>query len=107
MDIVNEVYMNIFVRYEQLLNKFKLTSTLTSDYISDKPMIGIVIINKEMWNLYYRYFAICEFENFYFLMVFVLALGGCIGSILFGILIGVVMVDDMVEFMLKSEIKVL
>ena len=85
-NIVNEVYMNIFVRYEQLLSKFKLTSTLTSDYISDKPMIGIVIINKEMWNLYYRYFAICEFENFYFLMVFVLALGGCIGSILFGIL---------------------
>ena len=85
-NIVNEVYYNIFIRYEQLLSKYKLTSTLTSDYINDKPMFGVVITNKEKWNLYYRYFSICEFENFYFLMIAILAVGGIIGSILFGLL---------------------
>ena len=85
-DIINNVYRSNFIRYEQLLNKYKLTTTIISDYIVDKPMLSIVIINKENWNLFYRYFSLCEFENYYFVMVAIVALGGIIGSIIFGFL---------------------
>ena len=83
---VNDFYRAYFIKYESMLNKYKLTLSLETDYISDKPMLSVVIINKENWNLYFKYFSLCEFDNYYFAMIFIVAIGGILGSIFFGFL---------------------
>ena len=83
-DTLNTFYRPFFIRYTNLINKNKLTSTMQPDYITDKPTLGVVIINKEKWELYFRYFSLCEYENYYFAMVVMVALGGIIGSFVFG-----------------------
>ena len=83
---VNSFYRQFFVRYSELINKYGLTTALQPDYITDKPMLSVVIINKENWELYFRYFSLCEYENYYFTMVVMVAIGGIIGSFFFGFL---------------------
>ena len=83
---VNDFYRAYFIKYESMLNKYKLSLTLQTDSISDKPMMSVVIINKENWNLYFKYFSLCEFDNYYFSMIYIVAIGGIVGSFFFGFL---------------------
>ena len=83
---VNRFYRPYFIRYLNLIYQKKLTTTTQPNYIIDKPLLSIIITNKEKWNLFYRYFSLCEFDNYYFIMVSVLAIGGSLGSIFFGFL---------------------
>ena len=85
-DIINNFYRPFFVRYMTLLNKYKLTSVMHNDYINEKPMLTVVITNKEKWHMFHRYFSLCEFDNYYFAMIVMIAIGGAIGSFLFGFL---------------------
>ena len=85
-DTLNSFYRPFFIRYTNLITKNKLTSTMQPDYITDKPTLGVVIINKEKWMLFFRYFSLCEYENYYFAMIVMVALGGIIGSFIFGFL---------------------
>ena len=83
---VNRFYRPYFIRYLNLIYQKKLTTATQPNYIIDKPLLSIIITNKEKWNLFYRYFSLCEFDNYYFIMVSVLAIGGSLGSIFFGFL---------------------
>ena len=83
---VNSFYRQFFVRYSNVVSKKKFTATMQPDYITDKPFLSIVIINKEKWELYFRYFSLCEYENYYFSMVVMVAIGGILGSFIFGFL---------------------
>ena len=51
---LNSFYRPFFIRYTNLIAKNKLTSTMQPDYITDKPTLGVVIINKEKWILFSR-----------------------------------------------------
>ena len=85
-NIMNSYYRSFFVRFSVFLTRYKLTSVTHNDYINEKPMITVVITNQEKWNLFYRYFSLCEYNNYYFAMIAMIAIGGTFGSFLFGFL---------------------
>ena len=85
-NIMNSYYRSFFVRFSVFLTRYKLTSVTHNDYINEKPMITVVITNKEKWDLFYRYFSLCEYNNYYFAMIAMIAIGGTFGSFLFGFL---------------------
>ena len=85
-DRVNYFYKDYFIRYFYLINENKLTATRQPNYVTDKPMLSIVIMNKENWKIYLRYFSICEMEMYYFAMVIVVSIGGLLGAIFIGFL---------------------
>ena len=85
-DIVNTFYKPYLIQYDTLIRNSKLTVTMQVDYIIDKPLLSIVIINKEKWNFYFRYFSLCEFDSYYLVMIGVLGIGSIIGSFVFGFL---------------------
>ena len=85
-NIMNSYYRPFFVRYSDFLNRYKLTSVTHNDYINEKPMITVAITNKEKWDLFFRYFSLCEYTNYYFAMIVMIAIGGTFGSFLFGFL---------------------
>jgi MFS family permease len=51
---------------------------------NDKTNFVIVLTAREKWNLFYRNFSLCEFDNYYIIFVIMIALGGIMGSIFFG-----------------------
>ena len=53
---------------------------------NEKTNFVIVLTAKEKWNLFYRYFSLCEFDNYYIIFVIMITLGGVIGSLIFGFL---------------------
>ena len=83
---VNKFYRPFFIKYSNFHNNYKLTSTIQKDYITDKPMLCVVITNKEKWNVYLRYFTFCEYVKYHFIIVYILGLGGILGSLFFGLL---------------------
>ena len=83
---LNTYYRAFFINYTNLIEDNRLSVTRQPDYITHKPMLSVVITNKERWHLFFRYFSLCEYGKYYFCMVIVLALGGVVGSLLFGFL---------------------
>ena len=83
---LNSFYRTFFIRYSNLIDEEKLSVTKQQDYITYKPMLSVVITNKEKWNLFFRYFSLCEYGIYYFCMIITLAIGGIFGSLLFGFL---------------------
>ena len=83
-NILNHFYRAYFIEYSKIMNKYKLFKNTHSE--SGKPILSIVILNKEKWNIFRNYFSMCEFESFYFSMVIIITVGGIIGSFLFGLL---------------------
>ena len=83
---LHNFYRPFFIKYSNFLKNKKLMATVQNDYITDKPMLCVVITNKEKWNIYLRYFTFCEYENYHFIIVGVFGLGGILGSLLFGLL---------------------
>ena len=83
---VSNYYKEFLIRASDLYNKNGKATVNQALYIIDKPLFSVIIINKENWVLYYRYFSMCEKENYFFIMVMILGIGGIIGSFLFGFL---------------------
>ncbi len=83
---LNKFYRPFFIRYIVFLNSYRLTAVMHNDYISERPMLTVIITNKEKWDMFNRYFSLCEFDNYYFSMLAMIAIGGVIGSFLFGFL---------------------
>ena len=83
---LNSFYRTFFIRYSNLIDEEKLSVTKQQDYITYKPMLSVVITNKEKWNLFFRYFSLCEYGIYYFCIIITLAIGGIFGSLLFGFL---------------------
>ena len=83
--LINIYYKPFFLRYSHLLTTNKLFSKIQMHSNSnDKTNFVIVLTAREKWNLFYRNFSLCEFDNYYIIFVIMIALGGVVGSILFG-----------------------
>jgi len=84
--IINTYYRPFFIRYSHLLTVNKMFAKIQMTTISDKTNYAIVLTHKENWNLFLRYFSMCEYENYYIIFVIMISVGGVIGSLLFGVL---------------------
>ena len=84
--IINTYYRPFFIRYSHLLTANKMFAKIQMTTMNDKTNFAIVLTHKENWNLFLRYFSMCEYENYYIIFVIMISVGGVIGSILFGIL---------------------
>ena len=84
--IINEYYRPFFLRYSQLLTKYKLFVKMQMFSMTDKINFAIFLIHKEKWNIFFRYFSFCHFEYYYIMIIIMIAFGGGVGSILFGTL---------------------
>ena len=83
---MNEYYRPFFLRYVNLLTRNKMFSKMQMDSMDDKLNFAILISHKEKWNIFIRYFCFCHFENYYIMIITMMAFGGGLGSIFFGIL---------------------
>ena len=84
---INVYYKPFFLRYSHLLSTNKLFSKIQMpSSTNEKTNFVIVLTAKEKWNLFYRYFSLCEFDNYYIMFVIMISLGGVIGSLVFGFL---------------------
>ena len=84
---VNEYYRPFFVNHNYEISKQRLFSTL--DLINDdedKINIAIILTKKENWNIFLKFFSLCQRENFYFFSVVIVIISGIIGSFISGVL---------------------
>ena len=85
--LINIYYKPFFVRYSYLLSSNKLFSKIQMlANTNEKTNFVIILTAKEKWNLFYRFFSLCEFDNYYVILVIMISVGGIIGSIIFGFL---------------------
>jgi len=83
--LINIYYKPFFLRYSHLLSTNKLFSKIQMHSNSnDKTNFVIVLTAREKWNLFYRNFSLCEFDNYYIIFVIMIAIGGVVGSVFFG-----------------------
>ena len=85
MKVINENYKPFFVNYFYLVSKKKLflLKDKTKKNI-DKYNFVILLTKKEKWNLFLKYYSICERNMYYFYIIGIIFMGGLIGSIIFG-----------------------
>ena len=84
--IINEYYRPFFLRYADILKKKKLFSKIQMSSIHNKVNIAILLSKNEKWHLFIRYFIFCDFETYYIIIIIIMAVGGILGSLIFGIL---------------------
>ena len=82
---INDYFRPFFIRYSNILAKNKIFSKLSSDS-SDKTNFAIFMSHKEKWNIFLRYFSYCHYEEYYIMIITMAAIGGILGSIIFGLL---------------------
>lgn len=86
MDIINNYYKQFFLKYyfelksKQLLNSIQIFSSMR-----DKSNFAIVLTNKGQWNIFLRYFFVCQKTNFVLLILVSYIIGGVLGSFIFGL----------------------
>lgn len=84
---INEYYRPFFVNHNYEISKQRLFSTL--DLINndaDKLNMAIILTKKEKWNIFLKFFSLCQRENFYFFSVIIVIISGIIGSFASGVL---------------------
>ena len=85
--LINIYYKPFFLRYSHLLSTNKLFSKIQMlSNSNEKTNFVVVLTAKEKWNLFYRFFSLCEFDNYYIMFVIMISLGGVLGSLGFGFL---------------------
>ena len=85
--LINTYYKPFFLRYSHLLSTNKLFSKIQMlSNSNEKTNFVITLTAKEKWNIFYRFFSLCEFDNFYIIFVIMISFGGVIGSLAFGFL---------------------
>ena len=85
--IINIYYKPFFLRFHHILSTNGLFNTIQTNSNNNVQTNFVVVLTiKEKWNLFYRNFSLCEFDNYYIIFVIMIATGGIFGSILFGII---------------------
>ena len=87
MNEINVYYKEFFINYNYLISKNKVSQSKDISKI-DKDHFNYVIIlsKKEKWNFFLKYYSYCDKDIYYFYILGMILLGGCIGSITFGVL---------------------
>ena len=84
---INFYYKPFYLRYSHLLSTHKIFSKIQMlSNTNEKINFAVVLTGKEKWNLFYKYYNLCEFDNYYIMFLIMISLGGAIGSLLFGFL---------------------
>ena len=83
---INDYYRPFFLRYSYLLTRNRMFAKLQMDSIGDYTNFAVLMSHKERWNVFMRYFSFCHYEQYYNMMIMMLAVGGVLGSIIFGLL---------------------
>ena len=85
--LINIYYKPFFLRFHHILSTNGLFNTIQTNSNNNVQTNFVVVLTiKEKWNLFYRNFSLCEFDNYYIIFVIMIATGGIFGSILFGII---------------------
>ena len=85
--IINNYYKSFFIMYYEFLSKSKAMSKLQiTSKSKDKINFAVILSKKEKWNLFYRYYNLCEEKNYFIVFVIMVSFGGIIGSLVFGFL---------------------
>jgi MFS family permease len=84
---VNKYYRPFFVNHNFEISKKRLFYSLNLvNYNADKLNIAIILTKKENWNIFLKFFSLCQREYFYFYSVFIVIIAGIIGSFISGVL---------------------
>ena len=85
--IINEKYKSFFLKYSYDLSNKKVLSKLQINSIqNDKTNFAVILTNQERWNMFYKYFSLCEEDNYYIILIIVTCVGGSVGSMAMGYL---------------------
>ena len=84
---VNDYYKPFFINHNYLLSKNKIfSSNNLFNYDANRLNIAIILYKKEKWNIFYRFYSLCQKELYYFWASSIIVFSGAIGSIFFGFL---------------------
>ena len=85
---INEFYKPFAAEYNYLIssNNILLSNDKTKISNKDKFRFVVITIFDEKWNIFLKYFSICEKDKYYPYIIGIIFIGGFIGSILFGTL---------------------
>ena len=83
---INKYYRPFFLRYSNLLSKYKTFDIMQMEKINDKTNFAILITTKENWNIFLKFFSLCNYDSYRQILLVLFALGGFCGSLLFGLL---------------------
>ena len=85
--LVNGYYRPFFVNHNYEISKKRLFYTLNLiNYNSDKLNIAIILTKKEKWNIFLKFFSLCQKEYFYFYSSIIVIISGIFGSFISGVL---------------------
>ena len=86
-NIINDYYKPFFVNHHYQISRNRLYFSLNMNEIaSDKINMAIILSKKENWNIFYKFYSVCQKDFYFFWASSIIVFGGCIGSIIFGIL---------------------
>jgi MFS family permease len=83
---MNNYYRPFFLRYSKLLSKYKTFDVLQMEIMNEKTNFAILITNKERWNIFLKFFSLCNYESYRQIFLIMIGFGGFCGSLIFGIL---------------------
>ena len=85
--LVNDYYKPFFINHKYLISRNRLFSSINMiDYDSNRLNAAIILSKKENWNIFFKFFSLCQKNFYFFWSASIIVFGGCIGSIIFGIL---------------------
>lgn len=85
--LVNNYYRSFFINYTYQISQSKLFSSLNMvDYDSNRLNLAIILSKKEQWNIFLKFYSLCQSEYYFFWIDSIIVFSGCIGSIVFGVL---------------------
>ena len=85
--LVNEYYRPFFVNHNYEISKKRLFYSMDLiNYDADKLNIAIILTKKENWNIFLKFYSLCQAEYFYFYSLVIIIIAGMIGSFTSGIL---------------------
>ena len=84
---INEYYKSFFVNHFYQISKNKLFASIDMiSYDSNRLNAAIILSKREQWNIFFKFFSLCQKQNYYFWGIFTIAFASIIGSLIFGIL---------------------
>ena len=82
---INYYYKQFFLKYSYILSSNRLLNTYQIfSSIKDKTNFVVILTKKGQWNIFLRYFFICQKKNFVLLILIMYCLGGFFGSLILG-----------------------
>lgn len=85
--LVNNYYRPFFINYNYQISQSKLFSSLDMvNYDANRLNLAIILTKKEQWNIFLKFYSLCQSEYYFFWIDSIIVFSGCIGSIIFGVL---------------------